>query len=147
MDGTCKFNASNVGATIKSWTDVASGSEPDLQKVAFLDFLTKSNTWPPPSVTFFSLLDPWYFYKSACIHVSGGRHGGACQCCNWCQPVHLPALLIRFSYCFCCNWRQPVQPSSSTPKFFLVCVVCFCCKLYSWGYSWWKSISWCFKYG
>merc|ERR1719300_2201806 len=32
MDGTCKFNASNVGATIKSWTDVASGSEPDLQK-------------------------------------------------------------------------------------------------------------------
>ena len=44
MDGTCKFNASNVGATIKSWTDVASGSEPDLQKVAFLDFLTKSNT-------------------------------------------------------------------------------------------------------
>ena len=33
MDGTCKFNASNVGATIKSWTDVASGSEPDLQKV------------------------------------------------------------------------------------------------------------------
>ena len=35
MDGTCKFNASNVGATIKSWTDVASGSEPDLQKVGF----------------------------------------------------------------------------------------------------------------
>ena len=35
MDGTCKFNASNVGATIKSWTDVASGSEPDLQKVSF----------------------------------------------------------------------------------------------------------------
>merc|ERR1711936_86241 len=32
MDGTCKFSASNVGATIKSWTDVASGSEPDLQK-------------------------------------------------------------------------------------------------------------------
>merc|ERR1712241_1477434 len=32
MDGTCKFNASNVGATIKSWTDVSSGSEPDLQK-------------------------------------------------------------------------------------------------------------------
>merc|ERR1719430_2003342 len=32
MDGTCKFNASNVGATIKSWTDVASDSEPDLQK-------------------------------------------------------------------------------------------------------------------
>merc|ERR1711962_1352545 len=32
MDGTCRFNASNVGATIKSWTDVASGSEPDLQK-------------------------------------------------------------------------------------------------------------------
>ena len=44
MDGTCKFNASNVGATIKSWTDVASGSEPDLQKVAFWVFLTKSNT-------------------------------------------------------------------------------------------------------
>merc|ERR1712037_653132 len=32
MEGTCKFNASNVGATIKSWTDVGSGSEPDLQK-------------------------------------------------------------------------------------------------------------------
>ena len=44
MDGTCKFNASNVGATIKSWTDVASGSEPDLQKVAFWVFFTKSNT-------------------------------------------------------------------------------------------------------
>ena len=36
MDGTCKFNASNVGATIKSWTDVASGSEPDLQKVVMM---------------------------------------------------------------------------------------------------------------
>jgi cathepsin L len=32
MDGTCKFNASNVGATIKSWTDVPTGSEADLQK-------------------------------------------------------------------------------------------------------------------
>ena len=39
MDGTCKFNASNVGATIKSWTDVASGSEPDLQKVSFKQML------------------------------------------------------------------------------------------------------------
>ena len=39
MDGTCKFNASNVGATIKSWTDVASGSEPDLQKVALNNYL------------------------------------------------------------------------------------------------------------
>ena len=65
----------------------------------------------------------------------------------WCQPVHLPALLIRFSCCFCCNWRQPVQPSSSTHKLFLVCIVCFCCKLYSSGYSWLKGITWCFKYG
>ena len=39
MDGTCKFNASNVGATIKSWTDVASGSEPDLQKVMMMKMM------------------------------------------------------------------------------------------------------------
>merc|ERR1712183_965911 len=32
MDGTCKFNASNVGATISSYTDIPSGSEPDLTK-------------------------------------------------------------------------------------------------------------------
>lgn len=32
MDGTCAFNATNVGATISTWTDVSSGSETDLQK-------------------------------------------------------------------------------------------------------------------
>jgi len=32
VDQQCMFNASNVGATISSWTDIPSGSEPDLQK-------------------------------------------------------------------------------------------------------------------
>jgi len=32
MDGKCVFNATNVGATISSWTDVPTGSEADLQK-------------------------------------------------------------------------------------------------------------------
>jgi len=32
IDQTCMFNASNVGATISKWTDVPTGSEPDLQK-------------------------------------------------------------------------------------------------------------------
>merc|ERR1712168_40302 len=32
VDQQCMFNASNVGATISKWTDIPSGSEPDLQK-------------------------------------------------------------------------------------------------------------------
>jgi len=32
IDQKCMFNASNIGATISSWTDIPSGSEPDLQK-------------------------------------------------------------------------------------------------------------------
>merc|ERR1719187_3064954 len=32
VDQKCMFNASNVGATISSWTDIPTGSEPDLQK-------------------------------------------------------------------------------------------------------------------
>eukprot|EP01089_Gocevia_fonbrunei_P022854 TRINITY_DN93_c0_g2_i1.p1 TRINITY_DN93_c0_g2~~TRINITY_DN93_c0_g2_i1.p1 ORF type:complete len:340 (+),score=105.65 TRINITY_DN93_c0_g2_i1:127-1020(+) len=30
-DGSCHFNAANVGATLKGYTDIASGSEPSLQ--------------------------------------------------------------------------------------------------------------------
>jgi len=32
VDQKCIFNATNVGATISSWTDIPAGSEPDLQK-------------------------------------------------------------------------------------------------------------------
>jgi len=32
VDQSCMFKASDVGATISSWTDIPSGSEPDLQK-------------------------------------------------------------------------------------------------------------------
>jgi len=32
VDQQCMFNASNVGATISKWTDIPSGSEPDLMK-------------------------------------------------------------------------------------------------------------------
>jgi len=32
IDQKCMFNATNVGTTISSWTDIPTGSEPDLQK-------------------------------------------------------------------------------------------------------------------
>merc|ERR1712042_257246 len=32
VDEQCKFNATTVGCTITSWTDIPAGSEPDLQK-------------------------------------------------------------------------------------------------------------------
>jgi cathepsin L len=66
MDGTCKFNASNVGATIKSWTDVPTGSEADLQKAVA--------TVGPVSVAIDASQYTFQLYKS------GGASGQSGQC-------------------------------------------------------------------